>query len=114
MFNALVFTLILQGGITAAEMGIVVLTSTICLGRCLWYGIYGGLTIVIFVFTIISTIFERTSETRGEQSNIVRPFTSFIAIALRRISLLITFVDAAGLALVSCPQFSSYPRQLLL
>jgi len=109
MFNASVFALILQCGITAAAAIIIVFTPTVGLGcRSLGYIVYGGIAIVIFFLTITSTIFARISETRHEKSTIVKNFTAFIAIALRRISLLLAFMNATGLIVLSCFQFSHF------
>jgi len=109
MFNALFFALILQCGTTAAAMIIIIFTPTIGLGcRSLGYALYGGVAIVIMFLTIISTIFARISETRKKRSGIVKKFTAFIAIALRRISLFLAFINAAGLIVLSCFQFSHF------
>ena len=109
MFNALVAALILQCGISAAATGIVVSTPTIGLGcRSLGYIIYTGLSIVILVFTIISTIFARISETREGRSPFVQGFTKFIAVALRRICLPLALINMSGLILISCLQFSNF------
>ncbi|KAF9783713.1 hypothetical protein BJ322DRAFT_875128 [Thelephora terrestris] len=94
MFNASIVSLVLQSGITATATGIVIFTPTIGLGcRSLGYLLYGALSIIIMVLTIISTIFARIAETRGARSSIVRFFTAFIAIALRRICLLLALVN---------------------
>jgi hypothetical protein len=59
--------------------------------------------------TIISTIFARISETRDENPPRRQTgFTAFIAIALRRISLLLAFINATGLIVLSCFQFSHF------
>jgi len=109
MFNASIFALILQCGITAAAAIIIVFTPTIGLGcRSLGYAIYGGTALVILFFSIISTIFARISETRHEKSTMVKNFTAFIAIALRRISLFLAFINATGLIVLSCFQFSHF------
>lgn len=109
MFNACVAALILQCGITAAATGIVIFTPTIGLGcRSLGYIIYGGLAIVILFLTIVSTIFARVSETRKERSTLVKGFTAFVAIALRRICLLLALMNMTGLILISCLQFSNF------
>ena len=108
MSNASIFTLILRGGITSVATGIVVLTPIIGLGcHPLGYLIDGGPAVVIFVFTIAPTFFARISETREEQSNVVGLFASFTAITLRRISLSLASINATGLTLLSCLQFSS-------
>jgi len=109
MFSASVFALILQCGTTAAAAIIVVFTPTVGLGcRSLGYIIYGGIAIIILFLTIISTVFARISETRGERSLTVKGFTAFIAIALRRISLLLALINTTGLLVVSCFQFSHF------
>ena len=109
MFNASIFALILQCGTTTAAVIIIVFTPTVGLGcRSLGYIIYGGTAIVIMFLTITSTIFTRISETRGERSPSVKRLTAFIAIALRRISLLLAFINATGLIMLSCFQFSHF------
>jgi len=109
MFNASIFALILQCGITAAAAIIIVFTPTIGLGcRSLGYAIYGGTALVILFLSIISTLFARISETRHEKSTIVKNMTAFIAIALRRISLFLAFINATGLIVLSCFQFSHF------
>ena len=107
MFNALVAALILQCGISAAATGIIISTPAIGFGcRSLGYIIYTGLSIVILVFMIISTIFARISETREGRSPFVQGFTKFIAVALRRICLPLALINMTGLILISCLQFS--------
>lgn len=109
MFNAAVVSLVLQCGITAAATGIVIFTPTIGLGcRSLGYVVYGGLSIIIMVLTMISTIFTRVAETRRGKSPFVAGFTGFIAIALRRICLLLATMNMIGLILISCLQFSNF------
>ena len=63
---------------------------------------------MILFLTMISTIFARISETRNKRSAIVKTLTAFIAIALRRISLLLAFINATGLVVLSCFQFSHF------
>jgi len=60
--------------------------------------------------TIISTLFARISETRLGQRTVfsIKGFTAFIAIALRRIALLLAFINATGLVMLSCFQFSHF------
>jgi len=109
MINAAVMALILQCGTTAAATIIIVFTPTVGLGcRSLGYIIYGGTAIVIMFLTIISTIFARISETREESSTIVKDFTAFIAIALRRITLFLALINGVGLIVLSCFQFSHF------
>jgi len=109
MFNAAVMALILQCGMTAAAMIIVALSPTIGLGcLSLGYTIYGGTAIVIMFLTITSTIFARITETREERSTIVKGFTAFIAIALRRITFLLALINGVGLIVLSCFQFSHF------
>ena len=109
MLNAAVMALILQCGTTAAATITMVFTPTIGLGcRSLGYTIYGGTAIVIMFLIIISTIFARISETREESSTIVKDFTAFIAIALRRITFLLALINGVGLIVMSCFQFSHF------
>ena len=75
--------------------------------RSLGYIIYGAIAVLILLLTIISTISARISETRHEQSTI-KKFTAFIAIALRRISLSLALINATGLVVLSCLQFSHF------
>jgi len=58
--------------------------------------------------TVISTIFARISETRRERSTTVKAFAAFIAVTLRRISLLLAFINAAGLIVLCCFHFSFF------
>ena len=82
---------------------ITILTPTIGVGcRSLGYLLYGGTSIIIMLLTIISTILARISETRNEKSTILRGFTASIAIALRRASLFLAYVNATGLIILSC------------
>ena len=88
MFTASIFALILQCGTTASASLIATLTSTIGVEcRSLGYLLYGGTSLIIMFFTMISTILARISETRDERSTVVKRFAAFAAIALRRISL---------------------------
>jgi len=76
--------------------------------RALGYIIYGGTAILILFLTVVSTIFARISETRTGSSTTVKGLVAFIAIAFRRLSLLLAFVNAAGLIVLSCFQFSNF------
>ena len=108
MFHASIFALILQCGTTAAAAIIAVFTPTFGVGcRSLGYITYGAIALLIFFLTIISTILARISETRHERPT-TKKYTAFIAIALRRISLLLAFVNAAGLIVLSCVHFSRF------
>ena len=109
MFNASIFALILQCGTTVAAAIIIVFTPRIGLGcRSLGYIIYGGTSILILFLTIISTLFARISETRFGPSTTfsIKGFTAFTAITLRRISLILAFLNATGLIILSCSQVS--------
>ena len=109
MFNAAVMALILQCGTTAAATIIIFFTPTVGLGcRSLGYTIYGAIAILIMFLTIISTILARISETREERSTIVKCFTAFIAIALRRITFFLALINSVGLIVLSCFQFSHF------
>lgn len=109
MLNASFFAIFLQCGTTAAAILIIIYTPTVGLGcRSLGYLIYGGTAIFILFITIISTIFARLSETRNETSKAVKWITAFIAISLRRIALLLAFINATGLIVLSCFQFSHF------
>jgi len=108
MFNASIFALVLQCGTTAAAGIIVVLTPTIGFGcRPLGYVIYGGVSILILSFTIISTISARISETRVGRSTAfsIKGFTASITIALRRLSLFPAFLNAMWLVVLPSFQF---------
>ena len=109
MFNASIFALVLQCGTTVAAAIIIVFTPRIGLGcRSLGYIIYGGTSILILFLTITSTLFARISETRfGPPTTFsIKGFTAFIAITLRRISLVLAFLNATGLIILSCSQVS--------
>ena len=109
MFNASIFALVLQCGTTVAAAIIIVFTPRIGLGcRSLGYIIYGGTSILILFLTIISTLFARISETRFGPSTTfsIKGFTAFTAITLRRISLILAFLNATGLIILSCSQVS--------
>ena len=108
MFKAFIFALILQFGIGTTATIIVIFTPTIGLGcRSLGYVIYGTLSVIILVLTVASTISARISETREGRSPLVKSATASVAIALRRISLLLATVNMTGLILLSCLQLSS-------
>jgi len=101
--------LVLQCGTTAAATIIIVFTPTVGLGcRSLGYIIYGGVAIIVMFLNIISTIFARISETREDRFTVVKGFTSFIAIALRRISFLLALINGTALIVLSCFQFSHF------
>ena len=109
MFNASIFALVLQCGTTAAAVIIVVLNPTVGFGcRSLGYTLYGGISILILSLTIASTISARISETRIGRSTTfsIKGFTASIAIALRRISLFLAFINAIWLIVLSSFQFS--------
>jgi len=109
MFKATILALVLQCGTAAAATIIVVFTPRVGLGcRSLGYIIYAGVSVLILFLTIFATIFARISETRGEKSTIVRGFTGFIARALHYICLLLGAINAAGLIVISCFQFSHF------
>jgi hypothetical protein len=111
MFNTSIFALVLQCGTTAAATILMVLTPMIGL-RChsLGYIIYGGIAILILFFTIISSLFARISETRFGPSTTfsIKGSTAFIAITLRRITLLLAFLNATWLIVLSCIQVSGF------
>lgn len=108
MFNAFIFALILQCGVSAGATLIVVFTPTIGLGcRSLAYILYTGVSIMILVFAIISTILARIAETCDGRPSFVQGFTTFIAIALRRINRILALLNTTGLLLISCFQFSN-------
>ena len=109
MFIASILALILQCGTTTAATIVTVFTPTVGVGcRALGYILYGGIALLILFLTIISTIFARISETRHKESTTVKNFTAFIAITLRRISLFLAFLNATGLIVLSCLQFSHF------
>jgi len=111
MFYASILALVLQCGTTAAAAIIIVFTPTVGLGcRSLGYVIYGVTSLLIMFFIIISTICVRISETRVGPSNTfsVKNLTAFTAIALRRLSLLLALINATGLVVLSCFQFSHF------
>ena len=98
---------ILQFGVTAASTIIVVFTPTIGLGcYSLGYILYGVLSLLVLYLTMASTILARISETRNERSIAVKRFTAFIAIAFRRMSLLLAFINTTGVIFFFFSQFS--------
>jgi len=109
MFNASLLALILQCGTTIGAALITIFNPTFGVGcHALGYIVYGAIALLIFFLTIISTILARISETCHERSTTVKKYTAFIAIALRRISLFLAFVNAAGLIVLSCFHFSRF------
>jgi len=110
MFGATILALILQCGTTVSATVIIVYTPTVGIGcRSLGYTIYGGIALLILFLTITSTIFARISETRrGSSAFSIKTVTAFIATALRKISLSLAFVNATGLIVLSCFQFSHF------
>ena len=107
MFKASIFALVLQCGTTVAATIITVFTPTVGVGcRSLGYILYGTTAILVLFFTIISTILARISETRVGPSIVVKGLSAFAAITFRRIALFLAFVNAAGLVVLSCLQFS--------
>jgi hypothetical protein len=108
MFNAFIAALVLQCGIGATATTIVVFTPTIGLGcRSLAYILYCAVSIVILIFTIVSTIFARISETRSESSPLVKNSTEFIAISLRKIVFLLALINMTALIAVSTLQLTN-------
>ena len=110
MLCASILALILQCGTTVSATIIIVFTPTVGLGcRSLGYTIYGGIALLILLFTTTSTIFARISETRRGSSRFsIKAVTGFIAVALRRISLSLAIINATGLIVLSCFQFSHF------
>ena len=84
-------------------------TQTTGLGcRPLGYALYGATAILILFLAVTSTILVRNiSETLDDKpSPIVKSFTAFIAITLRRVSRSLAFINATELVAISCLQFS--------
>ena len=109
MFTASIFALILQCGTIVAAAIIAIFTPTVGVGcDSLGYIIYGVIAVVIMLLTIISTILARISETRDERSTTIKVLTASIAIALRRISLFLAFVNAIEMVLLTYLQFSNF------
>ena len=110
MFCAFIPALILQCGTTAAAAIIIAFTPVVGLGyRSLGYITYGGTAVVVMILAISSTIFARISETRdNKRSPVVKSFTAFIAIALRRVALFLALINAMGLIVISCFPFSDF------
>ena len=107
MLTASVMAFILQFGVTAASTIIVVFTPTIGLGcYSLGYILYGTISLLVLYLTMASTVLARISETRDERSATVKRFTASIAIALRRVSLLLALINTAGLIFFFFSQFS--------
>lgn len=102
MFVALIPAIVLQCGTTAAASIIAISTPTVGVGcHSLGYILYGAISIIIMLLTVISTILARVSETCHERSLLVKGLTASIAVALRRTSLFLAFVNATGLILLS-------------
>lgn len=109
MFGASIFALILQCGIMVASCTIVIFTPTVGVGcQSLGYILYGVMSLLVLFLTIGSTILARISETRGDRSGAVKNFTKFIAVGLRRTSLLLAYINAVGLIIFTCLQLSSF------
>jgi hypothetical protein len=111
MFNASIFALVLQCGTTAAAAIIVTLNPRAGLGcRSLGYIIYAGTSILILFLTITSTLFARISDTRiGPSTRFsIKGSTAFITITLRRISLILAFLNATVLIVLSFFQISRF------
>ena len=111
MFNASIFALVLQCGTTVAATIIGSLNPWAGLGcRPLGSIIYGGTAILIMLLTIISPLFARISETRVGPSTTfsIKGSTAFIAITLRRISLILAFLNATGLIVFSLLRISRF------
>ena len=108
MFRAAVLALLLQCGVTSAALIVVVFTPTVGLGCCsLGYTLYTGLSILIMFLTIISTILVRISETRKGKSPDVERVTTRLAITIRKVCFLLALLNAVGLVVLSCFQFSN-------
>jgi len=109
MFGATILALILQCGISAAAIVIVVYTPKQGLGcRSLGYTVYGGTSILILFATIISTILARISDNHDKKSPGLSAFTKYIAILLRWTCVLLAYLNAVGLIVISCLQFSNF------
>ena len=107
MLTASVMAFILQFGVTAASAIIFIYTPTVGLGcYSLGYILYGIMSLFVLYLTMASTILVRISETRDERSATVKRFTAFIAIALRRMSFFLAFINTAGLMFYFFSQFS--------
>ena len=76
--------------------------------RSLGYLIYGAIALLIMFLTIISTISARIAETRDKRSPTVKSYATSIAVTLRWMCLILAFVNATGLILLSCFQFSNF------
>lgn len=109
MFGASIFALILQCGIMVASCTIVIFTPTVGVScQALGYILYGVMSLLILFLTIGSTILARISETRGDRPSAVKTLTGFIAVGLRRTSLLFAYINAVGLIILTCLQLSSF------
>jgi hypothetical protein len=109
MFGACVAALILQCGTSTATFVTEYFSPRVGLGcRSLGYTLYGSVSVLILFFTIISTILARLSETRTNESAELKSIPGFIAITLRRLCLVLAFVNTAGLIAMSCFQFSRF------
>ena len=110
MFIASILAIILQCGPTAAAAIIMIFTPMIGLGcRSVGYVIYGAVALLILFLTIISTISAHIAETRNNsRSATVKGYASSVAITLRWICLILAFINATGLVVLSCFQFSSF------
>jgi hypothetical protein len=109
MFGACVAALILQCGTSTATVITEYFAPRVGLGcRSLGYTLYGSVSVLILFFTIISTILARLSETRTNESAELKSVTGSIAIALRRLCLLLAFINTTGLVAISCFQFSRF------
>ena len=111
MLHASILALILQCGTTAAAVIIVVLTPTIGLGcRSLGYIIYGGVSILILFFAIISTLSARISETRVRQPTAasIKSLAAATATVFHTLSLFLAFANVTWLIVLSSFQFSHF------
>lgn len=109
MFVALVLAIVLQCGTTFAAAIITIFTPTVGVGcRSARYILYGAIAIIIMFLTVISTILARISETCHERSQAAKRLIGSIAVALRITSYFLAFVNAAGLILFTCVQFSRF------
>ena len=94
--------LIFQCGTTAAATLITSSTSEPGIWcRTVGYILYGVMAVAVMFLTILSTISARISQTRVERSTTVRGVAAFTASALRRISFVLAFANAALLILCS-------------
>lgn len=108
MFIASIHAIILQSGLAVAASIIQVFTPTIGLG-CLSarHIFFGGMSILILFFTIVSTILAHISKVHSERrQTTTNSFLAFAAIALRRVCVLLAFVNATVLIITYCLEFS--------